>query len=680
MNRLEAIHKFPNLFVQAEHTAQVDKAITRTLQKDFKEHRINILACSTTMEMGVDLGNLEVVLLSSVPPQPANYKQRAGRSGRNNRIRSACITLCSSDIIGLRTLYSPLEKIIFRPVAVPTVDLLSPQVVQRHVNSFLIRAFGVFTSGDKGGRLNQKVVDYYSPYKIVVSQSGHRLEIINENGQPLSPSNALGDKEQTRCNEFSAKCDSAEEVAKIANDLELLLKNTCFDGQIATVVNNAKKENERCYSELASKLDDYKYAFDKHINAGDKSKKFRCKLTIQYIEVLNERLLNFWATNRFTPNANMPVNVLSLDLNSGREMTYIATMSSNPSYSLREAIAQYAPGNSVVVDGIVYIVRGIEYTNMYKAVNTFKKIYHNAVKTVINNAELPAKLRWGVNGREDLEFIEPTTFLPDCNEDYSRIIGAANYTRVSAQLIGTSEWNDIPTEENLFAVRNNKDTGDAKILYYNEGLGYGYCFCTRCGRMVLEKEVASEAVIPERLPPTMNDRFPKEPDKPKYHFAIGGRDFRKVCAGSYNRALLRRNVIIGGLLQTDYSEIRLRNSKSEKWIGTRDGNENLLYTLGVVFTQCLLEVLGKERGAVDFAITPNGHICIFDTNPGGSGYANQLINGALMKKVISSAQSLVEEALNRRTIDMLLDKFSVRYLRYIDVETAMNWLNALSNL
>jgi DEAD/DEAH box helicase domain-containing protein len=372
----------------------------------------------------------------------------------------------------------------------------------------------------------------------------------------------------------------------------------------------------------------------------------------------------------------MPVNVLSLDLNSGRQIAYYATTSSNPSYSLREAIAQYAPGNSVVVDGIVYIVRGIGYTNMYKQVNTFKKIYRNAVRTVIDNAELPKKLRWGVNGREDLEFIEPTAFLPDCNEDYSRITGATNYTRVSAQLIGTSEWSDSTAEDNLYSVRNNKDTGDAKILYYNEGLGYGYCFCTRCGRMVAETEAAENAVIPERLPPAMNDHFSKEPDKPKFHFAIGGRDIRKCCAGSYDKAFIRRNVIIGGLLQTDYSEIKLRHKKSEKWIGTRDGNEGMLYTLGIVFTQCLLDVLGKERGAVDFAITPNGHICIFDTNPGGSGYANQLIKPDLMKKVILAARVVLEDAKRQRSVDMLLDKFTVRYLRYIDVNAALNWVNA----
>lgn len=53
-DRLLQIHQFPQLFIQAEHTAQVDKMISRQVQEDFKDHRLNILACSTTMEMGVD--------------------------------------------------------------------------------------------------------------------------------------------------------------------------------------------------------------------------------------------------------------------------------------------------------------------------------------------------------------------------------------------------------------------------------------------------------------------------------------------------------------------------------------------------------------------------------------------------------------------------------------------------
>lgn len=103
-DRLLQIHQFPQLFIQAEHTAQVDKMISRQVQEDFKDHRLNILACSTTMEMGVDLGDLELVMMTSVPPMPSNYKQRAGRSGRRGQVRSACVTLCGSDAVGIRTL------------------------------------------------------------------------------------------------------------------------------------------------------------------------------------------------------------------------------------------------------------------------------------------------------------------------------------------------------------------------------------------------------------------------------------------------------------------------------------------------------------------------------------------------------------------------------------------------
>ena len=133
-DRLLQIHQFPQLFIQAEHTAQVDKMISRQVQEDFKDHRLNILACSTTMEMGVDLGDLELVMMTSVPPMPSNYKQRAGRSGRRGQVRSACVTLCGSDAVGIRTLLNPMENVIMRNVNSPTVDLNSAQVIQRHIN------------------------------------------------------------------------------------------------------------------------------------------------------------------------------------------------------------------------------------------------------------------------------------------------------------------------------------------------------------------------------------------------------------------------------------------------------------------------------------------------------------------------------------------------------------------
>ena len=116
----------------------------------------------------------------------------------------------------------------------------------------------------------------------------------------------------------------------------------------------------------------------------------------------------------------MPVNVLSLNLNSSRDV-FTAKFSSNPSYSLREAISQYVPGNCVVVDGIAYKVRGIEFRNMYNPVNTFKKISRNNECVKIDNL-VPAAIPWPINERTELTLVSPTGFMPDFNEDYTRFI------------------------------------------------------------------------------------------------------------------------------------------------------------------------------------------------------------------------------------------------------------------
>jgi hypothetical protein len=440
------------------------------------------------------------------------------------------------------------------------------------------------------------------------------------------------------------------------------------------VVRQSYEENERCYSELRKKVQSFKFAYEQAGMSNPPNSKFQSKLRLQYMEVLNTRLLEYWATSRFTPNANMPVNVISLNLNSsGRIDFFTPQTNSNPSYSLREAIAQYAPGNSVVVDGVTYVVRGVEYTNINNNINTFKTIYRNDIKTVIDDANsISNRIHWRVNNKEGLELIQPIGFLPDINEDGGRVLENNKFTRVSAQLIDTDEWNNTVTEPLLFSVRRNLHTGNAKILYYNEGIGFGYCMCTRCGRMVIEDKVAERTF--DQLPVEFNQIRPSNPQRPRYHMSISGKESRKTCSGSSSRDAIRRNVIIGDLIQTDYSEIRIRHKGENQWISKRTNNENLLFTLGIVFCQSLVETFGKERSAVDFTIMPNAHICIFDTNPGGAGYANQLADYSIMKQIIDNAKQILLKSKAQNSKDILLDKFTLRFQKYIDVEGALEWI------
>ncbi len=675
-DKLTAIHQFPDLFVQQEHTAQVDKIFARKRQEAFKRHEVNVLACSTTMEMGVDLGDLEAVLLNSVPPQPANYKQRAGRSGRNNKVKSVCMTLCGSDSIGLRTCFHPLETIVNRPVMIPTVDLLSRQVVQRHVNAFLIRASGVFAAEETGGSLGQRVVDFYTPFRVGKIDGGHGTIAVLKDSEQRYPDAGLGEQAGTKFEAFNAYCSKVLEP-ETEKELRALLANTCFDGMLVEVLAKAKEENCRCRDELKDLVSGYGEAYAE-VKGDGRRERFRTRLKMQYLEVLNNKLLSYWATNRFTPNANMPVNVLTFDLNTtGGVKAYTSATSSNPSYPLREALGQYAPGNTVVVDGVCYTVRGVEFRNRYRQTQTFKKIYRNADRVVVENPEsLVDRMRWSASGRCDVELARPVSFLPDRNEETNRLLEPSPFTHVNAQLIGTTDWSDTVSEPHLFSMRCNRDTGDAKILYYNEGVGFGYCLCLWCGRTVVEHQAADAANSLNELPPEMNPREKRMSDGTtwKYHFNIA-HDEPKACKGASAGGSVRRNVILGDLVQTDFCEIRIRRRGETRWHGSRNRaeDERLLYTLGVALTRALLECLGKDPGAVSFTVMPNGHLCLFDTNPGGAGYANQLADVAVMGEVLARAKSIL--GAGEESVDNLLDRNTLRFAKYMDVQAAIDWIN-----
>lgn len=82
----------PEHLVAHEHTAQLATEYAAEVQTRFIHGRINILSCSTTFELGVDVGELETVFMKNMPPTPANYVQRAGRAGRRTSSTAYALT------------------------------------------------------------------------------------------------------------------------------------------------------------------------------------------------------------------------------------------------------------------------------------------------------------------------------------------------------------------------------------------------------------------------------------------------------------------------------------------------------------------------------------------------------------------------------------------------------------
>jgi ATP-dependent Lhr-like helicase len=153
---LEAIraHRATLLFVNTRETAEVLTARTRLLdarfplgvhhgslsrearvaaEEDFKAGRLKGLVCTSSMELGIDIGEADLVLQYNSPRQVVRLVQRVGRAGHRADLVSNGLILatdpddiCEAAVIARRALAEELER--FRMPEKP-LDVLANQLV-----------------------------------------------------------------------------------------------------------------------------------------------------------------------------------------------------------------------------------------------------------------------------------------------------------------------------------------------------------------------------------------------------------------------------------------------------------------------------------------------------------------------------------------------------------------------
>ncbi len=128
LNRIARREK--NIFNKFDlHRAGLPRETRIQIEKDFREGRKYVLIATPTLELGIDIGDIDLVLSEITPVN--NFIQRSGRTGRRGRPGSAILLLRNDDPIS--EYYARCPRDYFEDVSVRYIEPRNPYIASKHV-------------------------------------------------------------------------------------------------------------------------------------------------------------------------------------------------------------------------------------------------------------------------------------------------------------------------------------------------------------------------------------------------------------------------------------------------------------------------------------------------------------------------------------------------------------------
>lgn len=326
--------KYLRKLIIKEHTAQLSKLDAAEYQSKFEKNNINALSCSTTFEMGVDVGELETVFLRDIPPSAANYAQRAGRAGRSKSSAAFVMSYAKLSSHDFHYFENP-NDIICGTINPPFFKLDNPKIVYRHIYStvfgYFFDQYKYFFEDEKG---RQRDIYYFfnnggiEQFRKLIKEPKDELRQILQNS--FSDLN----------DEFGISSFSGNWVDELVGP----------DGRLTS----AEKEYRKT-------IDDFENQIAKFENSGKIGGDLIRKRKNWYNST---NLIDFLVDNNIIPKYGFPVDTVELKIG-GDEEAEKAGWQRNSNKGLRlsrdmsQAISDYAPGCKIIANNKMFTSRYI---------------------------------------------------------------------------------------------------------------------------------------------------------------------------------------------------------------------------------------------------------------------------------------------------------------------------------
>lgn len=593
-----------DLYFIREHSAQLDSTKLRRHIELFQERRINVLSCSTTMEMGVDLDALPAVMMNNVPPGPSNYLQRAGRSGRRDETAALALTVARA---------LPHDHHVFRhpmwafttPIYVPEVALDRPVLVQRHVNA---RALQAFLAQAGGNALKLTCAGFFF------------------DGSPSAAERFL-----------TWLSGGAEGDPSLAADLARLVRRTALEGWSAAQLLRRVAD---AFLPPLRRLSLERQALVRELEDLPPGAPALVAVRKQLQRLEGEYLLGHLAGEQILPGNGIPTDVvpfvnLTIDELKARESAKAKKPAlterppddrrrlrarAYPSYEAAKALRAYTPGRAIVIDGLAYTSRGVTLNwkrppldgSAPAEVQSIRwasrcRVCGTATVAQQRPAACPACLGDDLDLRE---FLEPAGFTVDIGEHPTTELPTESWAEPRPAWVsaGTGPFEGVGGA----GVAELRWAPDGLVFHYADGdpnLRLGYAVCLHCGRAAPHDD-------PNTVPPGFDDHRrlrrirPPEGEEPE-------------CPGAGSSFGIKRGLLFGAEVRTEVFELRLQPPGVEV-------SRAAATSVAVALRSALGEAIGVETEEIGYAVTSrrvDGEkrytLALFDTAAGGAGFVGE---------------------------------------------------------